>query len=321
MADTPKVYVYCDANCKWEGMTKEQILTAIAQAVSTGEITDIDTGFVQTIKTINGKALKFFVGSQSEYDGLSEEAKENLFAIITNDMTKDELLNTFNEMARSFEELEEQYRKFSTGENPVPYADRASKIDASATFVGHTHHNADLPVVFVEGAGTNKVAHSTNGFTYNPSTKTLTVGNIKGDYTGNATTATRATEANHADNATTADEATSVKCLFNKGADVYDGDALFECEIPNGLYACDFTSRTGIRSCGVVTIMDNNYSRNDKYSSIGDGVVIHWFWHTFVAEITGTGKDETWLKAQILVDGERDIEANGYIHLYQIAKF
>lgn len=84
---TPKVYVICDQNCKFEGMTKEQILTAIAQAIETGEIKDVDAGFVQTIKTINGLPLKFFVGEQSVYDALSEEEKENLFAIITNDTT------------------------------------------------------------------------------------------------------------------------------------------------------------------------------------------------------------------------------------------
>ena len=91
-ATTPKVYVICDNNCKFEGMTKEQILAAIAQAVETGTVGDIDAGFITTIKTINGIALKFFVGEQAAYDELSEEEKKNLFAIITNDATKEGLL-------------------------------------------------------------------------------------------------------------------------------------------------------------------------------------------------------------------------------------
>lgn len=85
---TPKVYVICDANCKFEGMTKEQILAAIVQAVNEGTIGDIDTGFITTIKTINGLPLRFFVGEQSAYEALTEEEKNNLFAIITNDTTK-----------------------------------------------------------------------------------------------------------------------------------------------------------------------------------------------------------------------------------------
>lgn len=86
-----KYYVLCDYNCKFEGMTKEQILTAISQAVETGEIKDVDTGFVQTIKTINGVGLKFFIGTQAEYEVLTEDEKQNLFAIITNDTTKESI--------------------------------------------------------------------------------------------------------------------------------------------------------------------------------------------------------------------------------------
>jgi hypothetical protein len=106
MANTPTVYVICDANCKWEGMTKEQIYTAIAQAVSTGRIRDIDTGFIQTIKTINGTPLKFFVGTQAEYDVLSEGQKQNLFAIITNDTAKEGITATIETLQNALTELE-----------------------------------------------------------------------------------------------------------------------------------------------------------------------------------------------------------------------
>ena len=102
---TPTVYVICDQNCKYEGMTKEQILTAIAQALETGEISDVDTGFVTTIKTISGTPLRFFVGTQSEYDALSEDDKKNLFAIISNDTTKEGLLNSLATLQTDFTEF------------------------------------------------------------------------------------------------------------------------------------------------------------------------------------------------------------------------
>lgn len=89
---TPTVYVICGNNCRYEGMTKEQILTAIMQAVKEGEIRDVDAGFVTTINTINGKPLKFFYGPQAEYDALTAEQKAGLFALITNDTTKEGLL-------------------------------------------------------------------------------------------------------------------------------------------------------------------------------------------------------------------------------------
>lgn len=107
MAATPTVYVICDQNCKFEGMTKEQILTAIAQAVETGTIGDLDTGFITTIKTINGTPLKFFVGEQAEYDALTAEEKEGLFAIITNDATKDGLLEDIEELQTNYKTLSE----------------------------------------------------------------------------------------------------------------------------------------------------------------------------------------------------------------------
>lgn len=78
-------WVMCDDNCRFPAMTKEQTLTAIEQAVSTGTIKNVDTGFVQTIKTITGQPLRFFVGTQAEYEALTAEEKQNLFAIITND--------------------------------------------------------------------------------------------------------------------------------------------------------------------------------------------------------------------------------------------
>ncbi len=98
MADERKYYVLCEQNCKFEGMTKEQILTAITQAVNEGTIGDIDTGFITTIKTINDKALKFFVGTQSEYEALTDAQKANVFALITNDTTKEALLESIRRL-------------------------------------------------------------------------------------------------------------------------------------------------------------------------------------------------------------------------------
>lgn len=96
MATTPTVYVICDQNCKFVGMTKEQILTAIMQAVESGTITNVDAGFITTLKTINNHSIKFFYGEQAEYDALTEDQKKNVFAIITNDPTKESLTNALD---------------------------------------------------------------------------------------------------------------------------------------------------------------------------------------------------------------------------------
>lgn len=59
-------------------------------------------GDIAKINTINGLPLKFFVGTQAVYDELSDTQKQNLFAIITDDRTKEEL---FNAISSTNEEL------------------------------------------------------------------------------------------------------------------------------------------------------------------------------------------------------------------------
>ncbi len=49
------------------------------------------------IITINGKVLRFFVDTQEEYDKLSEAQQQNLFAIITDDTTRDAILNSIEQ--------------------------------------------------------------------------------------------------------------------------------------------------------------------------------------------------------------------------------
>lgn len=103
-------WVLCDDNCRFPAMTKEQILTAIAQAVSTGKIGDIDTGFITTIKTINGTALRFFVGTQNEYEALSEDDKKSVFAIITNDTSKEGIEAAIKTLEDEINDLETAFK-------------------------------------------------------------------------------------------------------------------------------------------------------------------------------------------------------------------
>ena len=132
MAETPKVFVICDKNCKLEGMTKEQILAAIMQAANSGIITDVDAGFVTTIKTINGLPLRFFVGEQAEYLALTEEEKKGLFAIITNDTAKAGFEEAIQNISTELTELIEGLisGKFTVAKADV--AETASKANGDA---------------------------------------------------------------------------------------------------------------------------------------------------------------------------------------------
>lgn len=98
MADGRKYFVLCADNCKFEGMTKEQILTAITQAIQNGEINDVDTGFVTTLKEQNkGAGLSVWIGKQAEYNELSAKM-ENCLYIITDETTSEDLLAYIHEV-------------------------------------------------------------------------------------------------------------------------------------------------------------------------------------------------------------------------------
>ena len=157
----PKVYVICDSNCKYEGMTKEQILTAITQAVSTGKIGDCDTGFITTVKTITGKPLKFFVGEQSEYDALSASQKQNLFAIITNDITYNGILSAVNALKESAEESTRVVNELLKGDAVVP---KASHADTATDATRATNAVSAVTATYVKGIYNNIfVSASNNG--------------------------------------------------------------------------------------------------------------------------------------------------------------
>lgn len=97
MADR-KYYVICGDNCKFEGMTKEQILTAIEQAVNGGGITNIDAGFITTLKELNrGVGLRFWVGTSAEYNALAKKP-ENCFCVLTDEPTFTDVCKAYGEM-------------------------------------------------------------------------------------------------------------------------------------------------------------------------------------------------------------------------------
>jgi hypothetical protein len=90
MADR-QYYVRCKTGCLAEAMTKEETLAAIKQAIETGEIKDVDTGFITKIKEQNAaQGLAFWVGTTAEYNAL-ETKTDSCFYIITDDTSAEDL--------------------------------------------------------------------------------------------------------------------------------------------------------------------------------------------------------------------------------------
>lgn len=85
-----KYYCYCDSNCKYETMTKEQILAAIAQAVAGGNIFDTEAAIISKVKEMNaGGFVTFWVGKQAEYNALGSTDANCVYIITDNTWQSD----------------------------------------------------------------------------------------------------------------------------------------------------------------------------------------------------------------------------------------
>jgi hypothetical protein len=73
-------------------MTKEEILTAIQQALSGQQILDPDGGFITKVKELNtGDYVTFWVGSRAEYNALGGNIQKNCIYIMNDDTSASDL--------------------------------------------------------------------------------------------------------------------------------------------------------------------------------------------------------------------------------------
>lgn len=106
MADDRKYYVLCADDCKFEGMTKEQILAAIAEATG-ATVTDIDNAFISKIKEINkGETVQIWVGTTAEYNAIvaNGEKRSDVIYIITDDARIAEIEKSFEATTEALQE-------------------------------------------------------------------------------------------------------------------------------------------------------------------------------------------------------------------------
>lgn len=89
------------------------------------------TGYVGSIETINGTPLHFFVGTKEQYDALSVAQKKDLYAIITDDLDD-------NQVIEAVEALQNTVGGIMDGIIRVPNADRAWK-DANGDLFHHKY--------------------------------------------------------------------------------------------------------------------------------------------------------------------------------------
>ena len=66
-----KYYVICDDDCRYEGMTREQIIAAIEQALEQGFVSDPDEAVISKVREIRSNgAVQLWVGDEAEFNAL-----------------------------------------------------------------------------------------------------------------------------------------------------------------------------------------------------------------------------------------------------------
>lgn len=82
-------YCFNESNCKFETMTKEQILAAIAEAAAGGLVFDSDAAFITKVKESNaGGFVTFWAGTQAQYNALQTIDKRCIYVITDSEETK-----------------------------------------------------------------------------------------------------------------------------------------------------------------------------------------------------------------------------------------
>lgn len=89
-----KYYCFCADNCKFETMTKEQILAAIAQAAQTGLVYDPNAAIISKVKEGNANSdVTFWRGTMAQYNAIAKK-DPNCFYIITDDTRLEDALKS-----------------------------------------------------------------------------------------------------------------------------------------------------------------------------------------------------------------------------------
>lgn len=164
-------YVICDDNCRFPGMTKEQIIAAISSA--TGSLpSGIDDAFITKLKEMNkNKSVKIWIGTQAEYNALDPKPS-NTLCIITDE--QDETRRMISDLAQDIQGLKD-------GTIRIDFATNCQ----NATNASEASHASNASYATSAGSATNA---SKTDITNN--TSWITVNNPDSDTWTNCTAST-----------------------------------------------------------------------------------------------------------------------------------
>lgn len=112
----------------FEGMTKEQIISAIAEA--TGKtVEDIDSAFITKLKEINkGNALRLWMGTNAEYNKIEPKEDDVLYYVTDDTFVEDissAIVDMQNKIDANYDSLTEDFNALESGlENKINDLDK-----------------------------------------------------------------------------------------------------------------------------------------------------------------------------------------------------
>ena len=173
---TPTVYVIGNTNCKYEGMTKEQIIVAIAEATGNTP-TGIDDAFITKIKEQNANGtVKLWIGTTAQFNAITEKADDTLYLLTDDDSadswdqiaeTLDEILNGTRSVVKATQaasvaavdcsptaaETDKKYYVPASGYNGIYIGVGVDASGAPYTSVLMLNSSADVPAIGTNSGG------------------------------------------------------------------------------------------------------------------------------------------------------------------------
>ncbi|MBQ3970472.1 MAG: hypothetical protein II685_08340 [Clostridia bacterium] len=171
----PETYnVVGTSDSLFEGMTKQQIYTAIVEAVEGGTVGDIDTGFVTIIKEINKNvAIRFWVGTTAEYNALQDKPT-NVLYIKTDDTSATDINTAITNVQNALSTIE---GTITTMDDDIgTLKGKASKFQ----FLGTLAESTTLSSIFTQYENASYLSYSISSITTTdiyPTTFTYPTGN------------------------------------------------------------------------------------------------------------------------------------------------
>ena len=149
-----KYYCFCADNCKFETMTKEQILAAIAQAAADGLVFDADAAFITKVKEGNaGDYVTFWAGTQAQYNALGNIDPYCLY-IITDSTEGADLAKAAEAAQAAIDE------HAANKENPHEVT--AAQVGAAAEEHEHSANDITSGTLSIARGGTGRATHTSN---------------------------------------------------------------------------------------------------------------------------------------------------------------